>query len=90
MAEKVYMKPMPLRLERQERTEELYRLEHQRNEAIIGAAREWAKYMGVQKKEFWTRALPQQLFDLLDSFEHGASRMAAEAYLELHKQRYGY
>ena len=80
--EKVYIKPTVIRGGRQGVTEKLYALESQRNNNILAAAKEWGRLNSIPQGEFWTRSLPQQLFDLLGSFDRSASKVAAEAYLE--------
>lgn len=82
-----HVKPYIVRISRDGDTEKLYRLEHQRNEAIQAAARELAKVVGVTEgRDFWPRVMPQALFDLLESFEIGASYVAAKAYVEYCEQ----
>lgn len=89
MEDKEYIKPTVIRIELTSETEKLYKLENERNGLIRTAAHEWSTLMGVDKSEFWTRALPQQLFDLLESFDHEASKVAAEAYLEFYRGKWG-
>lgn len=65
---------------------QLYNLERRRSAAIRACANEWARVIGVDKAEFWTRSIPQSLYETLEQYEIGAAVIAAEAFLE----RYGY
>lgn len=87
--EKVYVKPTMLRIGATKETAKLYDLEDRRDELIKGCAREWARLLGFTDEEFWTVAVPQQLFDLLEAFDHRAAKVAAEAYLEYLQHRFG-
>lgn len=60
----------------------LYRLEKMRNDLIDSCAEEWSKRIGIDKSMYWTHAIPQALFDLLDSYGSAYSIAAAVAYLE--------
>lgn len=60
----------------------LYRLEEKRNELMSDCAREWAKANGVPESEFWTRSLPQAMFDLLNSYQVEPVILACEAILK--------
>ena len=60
--------------------EELYKLEAERDLLIRKCAEEWLRVLYLDQDHYWTTALPQQLFDILDG--HGGSREAARAYLE--------
>ena len=84
-----YVKPVPTHIPQTPETEKLYSLEDQRNALIEACATEWASIMGVPLAEFWTRAVPAQLFNILESYDRRASKVAAEAYLEFHRQRFG-
>lgn len=60
----------------------LYELENRRTEIIRACAEEWARHCDVNKKEFWTRSLPQALFDTLEKYQTECSIVAAEAFLK--------
>jgi hypothetical protein len=62
----------------------LYELERKRNEAISACATQWAKIAGVDKKEYWTRSLPQALHDALESYQTQCGIIAATAFLLRH------
>lgn len=64
----------------------LYKLEEKRAELIREIAKEWSKVCEVPEHEFWTRAIPQAVYDTLGAYGHETSLLAAEAHLE----RYGY
>ena len=70
-----------------ESSEKLYRLEEKRNELIKRCAEEWLKIVGLTKQDFWTKALPTALFDLLESFDLNASKAACEFFLKFHAER---
>ena len=82
-----YIEPRAIMISRYEETERLYTLEHRRNELIKKCAKEWMKVQECPADEFWERAIPQALFDILDSF--GGGEVAAAAYLEHWKKRRG-
>ena len=81
-----YQKPKLIRVSRMKETEKLYSLEHKRDELIVKCCREWSELFEVPEKYFWQVALPQGLYDLLESFDSKASILACISYLEL----YGY
>lgn len=67
--------------------QKLYNLEYKRSELIKECAKEWnklaSKHFGFDPEEsIWKRAIPQVLFDILESFERSSSQLAAQAYLE--------
>lgn len=64
-------------------TRKLYELEGARAEAVKACAREWSKLLKVDEDEFWNKAVPQSLFDTLESFEHAAAVSAAEEFLKM-------
>ena len=73
------------RIGRMKETERLYVLEEQRNQKIIECAEEWQKLQkNVNKIEtdFWTRAIPQAIFDLLTSWDKKAVKEAIREYQE--------
>jgi len=69
-------------------TEKLYKLERQRQDIIGRCAKEWAEVMEVPESEFWKRSLPQQLFDILESWERASAVAAAEAFLAYAKDKW--
>jgi len=79
---KEYVKPSLVRIERTNRTERLYTQEGKRNDLLIDAAREWLKVQEKPEDALWNEAIPQALYDLLESFDPQASELAAQAYLE--------
>lgn len=80
------IKPKLVKLSRINETEELYRLERQRDELIKSCARAWLEVMGLSTENIFEQGVAQALFDTLESFESRSSIPAAQAYLEL----YGY
>lgn len=81
----VKVKPGRIYIGKSEQTEKLYELERRRGEAIRATATEWARFMrearGGDELDFWGEAMPQQLFDILDTYADGAVE-AAIAFLE--------
>lgn len=59
----------------------LYELEEKRSNILRECAQEWSKAVGVSKKDFWTRSLPQAIFDMLHNYEVGTAIVACEAFL---------
>jgi hypothetical protein len=49
---------------------------------MIKASRMDESCRSFTEERFWTTALPQALYDTLVSFEPGATRIAAQAFLE--------
>lgn len=71
-----------MRIGRYAETEKLYRLEEQEHKLVKACAEEAAKFHQYDlPNEFWTHALPQALYDLLESFDHKASIVAARTFL---------
>lgn len=62
----------------------LYALERKRCEIMQEIAATWAEIAEVDKKEFWTRSLPQALHDTLENYQTACGIVAAEAYLTRH------
>lgn len=58
----------------------LYRLEEKRNKLIIDTATELMNVLGFT--ELWKEAIPQTLYDTLESFDQEAAKLAAIAFLE--------
>lgn len=81
-----YTKPTPCFIGDSAGSRKLYAAEAKRSVLIGQCAAEWSKIMGVDKAEYWKRAIPQALYDIFDGYEMGAAVVAAEAFLE----RYGY
>ena len=66
------------------KTQVLYAAEVQRDKDIESAALELAKVLGLDRKRFWTDALPTQLFSILEAWDRQASIAAATEYLRQH------
>lgn len=81
------VKPHIIRINRTRETEKLYTLERKRNDAIKAAAKEYAKVMDHPAREYWSRTIPQALFDTLESFQGSSSYAAAKAYCEWYETR---
>lgn len=64
------------------KSKEFVTLERLRLEMVKASAREWMNLVDLSEEQFWTTALPQALYDTLISFELGAARVAAQAFLE--------
>jgi hypothetical protein len=64
------------------KSKEFLTLERLRLEMLKASAREWLNLVDLSQERFWTTALPQALYDTLVSFELGAARVAAQAFLE--------
>lgn len=64
----------------------LYQAEEERTKAIKKAAKELAKVLGHSEDEFWSKTMPQALFDILISFDTTAATEAATAFLEENKK----
>lgn len=79
-----YKKPSGVFIGRGDNTEQLYRLEEKRSQAIRAAAQSLGKVLGFDEKEFWTRTLPEELYNILESYDVDAAKVAAIAYLERH------
>ncbi len=62
----------------------LYDLEERRRKIIDQCAKEWAKVAEVPETEFWTRSLPQALFDMLNAYQVESALVAAEGFLKQH------
>jgi|GEM_PF-5269720 len=77
-----YRKPTLVRIDRMKETEKLYTLEHKRNELIKNCCKEWANLYKIPEEHFWKVALPQGLYDLLESFDTKASVLACITFLE--------
>jgi len=82
MGDREYRKPDGKYFVPSRGNEELYNAEAQRSQVIrlcaslLSDIREW------DDRQHWTHAVPQALFDTLESFEQGASECAASAFLE--------
>lgn len=62
--------------------EKLYSLENDRNESIKKCAEEWLNVQNLSKYDFWKVAIPQALFDVLESFDTRAAYLAAKSFIE--------
>jgi hypothetical protein len=88
MAAKTVIRPGRAFVPNGPKTKRLYMLEEARSEAIAKAAREYARVMGHDERDYWVRTMPQALFDLLDSFDVDAAHAAAEAFLDYQRRRF--
>jgi hypothetical protein len=59
----------------------LYELERKRNKVIADAAKELALVLGHAEGEFWSRTMPEQLANILESYERPGAIAAALGYL---------
>ena len=67
-------------------TKRLYELEAKRTDAIRKCAWEWALLNQLDPSDqaiYWRRAIPQALFDTLNSYSTATGVIAAEAFLEM-------
>jgi len=67
-----------------QKSAELITLERLRQEMVKASAREWTNVMDLPGERFHGTAIPQALYDTLGSFDVGAARVAAQAFLEDH------
>ncbi len=80
------------KIDRGPKSERLYNAEEERTRAVTVTAKEWLELMqklnrpvgqvGVEYDLMFDIAVPQALFDTLDSFQHRSSIPAAAAFLE--------
>ena len=75
--------PQNIYIQRTKDTERLYNCEERVSIAIMDAARELGRVLGHDEDEFWSRTMPQALFDILDNY-HPAGEGAVRAYLRAH------
>jgi hypothetical protein len=73
--------PSPVRIGRSDETEELYRLEAERNRAINAVADERGKLANHSKDGRWTHTMPQALLDVLESYDTTVAVAAAVGFL---------
>lgn len=66
---------------RTSQTAKLYAEEKAAALAIEHAAEQIARILKLPRAEFWTDALPTELFNILESWDHDASETAASIYL---------
>jgi hypothetical protein len=62
----------------------LYALEERRSKLIHEIGHLWSEIAEVDRKEHWTRAVPQVLHDTLESYQTECGIVAAEAFLKRH------
>lgn len=77
-------RPVQLSIRRSEAAE-LYAAEEVRNGSINRCVHEWMRVTGFDpsdEKAYWSRGLPQALYDALDSYDNCAAEAAAVALLE--------
>ena len=67
---------------RNDDTEDLYAIEHQRNEILRSNAKELAEILGHTEAEYWEKTIPELLASTLDSYEPPAGIAAAIGYLK--------
>ena len=84
MKDMLYVKPSSIFIPRCDESEKLYEAEAERQKIIERCARLWMDLHQISDSEFWTRGIPQQLFDILDSWDKGAAYIAAKAFVENH------
>jgi|SRR5215831_3691902 len=60
----------------------LYALEERRAEIIKKCAEQWSRVCEVPESEFWTRAIPQALHDMLEAYGTETGIIACESFLE--------
>lgn len=82
-----YIKPRTIMISRSRETEKLYNLEDKTHTFMRECAKEWSKYLGINKGMYWKQAIPQILYDLLDSWDHKGAYLAARAYVEREEVR---
>jgi len=95
-----YRLPTNFYMRRSEVTADLYQQEEVRDEAVKAAATEWQKLrkgiawvkldgddqeVGPRSADFYKEALPQQLFDLLGSFDRKAALVAAIEFIRTYR-----
>jgi polysaccharide pyruvyl transferase WcaK-like protein len=92
-----YRIPGKMRIARDQNSRRLYRLEERRNDVIKQCAIEWIKVASEQfpyieqmiercpddLQKLYKVAMPQQLLDILDSYDLQAAKLAAESFLKL-------
>lgn len=91
-----YRVPGMQRVDRGSDTERLYTEESRRGSVMERIGEEWLKLAAkfgwhpspLNKREhLYTHAMPQVLFDTLESFDTNASLLAALAFVEYHRRR---
>lgn len=63
---------------------QIYDLERRRALIIDELAMVWGEIAEVDKKEHWTRCIPQVLHDTLENYQTECGIIAAEAFLKRH------
>jgi hypothetical protein len=82
-----FQEPQRIRIGRGKSTDRLYDLEEKRQAAIEACAKEWAKVRGVDDGRYWIETLPQQLFDIMESYDPYIAITACEGFLKLHGRK---
>lgn len=85
---KRYTRPRIIMIGRSRETESLYTAERRRNDAVQAAAKKLAAVLGHAPGEYWTRTIPQALFDTLESFQREAAYLAAREFVRSVEQRW--
>lgn len=67
---------------RNDDTEKLYAIEHERSEIIKKNGKELAKILGHTEEEFWEKTMPEVLASTLDSYAPPTGIAAALGYLK--------
>ncbi len=80
------IEPQGIMVGRNDVTNKLYRLESKRDKAIELAAKELAVILGHTPQEFWSKTMPEELLNILNSFSASYSIAACKAYLQQHSQ----
>ena len=74
--------PVIVRIERNDDTEKLYKLEHARDIAFRAAADELGRVLRHDKSDYWPATVPAALLNVLETYETGASLAAALGFLQ--------
>ncbi len=84
-----FLWPRPMYIERSAETERLYKTEERRTKAILLCAKELQKLLNSRGHhlDFWVEALPQVLFDILETFEGSAAYRAAKVFVDNHEKK---
>lgn len=85
-SKKVYVPPQANRIPRIRETAKLYEREEALYESFTAAAQELGKVLRHHKEDYWTRTVPQAIYDFMDHFDCAAVRAACKAWLELNPE----
>jgi len=84
-----YLKPKLIGIPKALASGKLYLLEEKLSETFSRVAEELGKIRGYRAGEFYSRSIPQAIFDFLELQDDGAAKIAAESFLEYLKQKHG-